>query len=192
MRSRSLFTPLHFQSNKSSRQLFRTHRRASRGQTLHLVSPLFCIRLGEHFICVPLPLPLPLLTPKAEQSRISTVSFILLRALLYTTPTPLTPHNPITLNPHLYLFIDHPTSLFCHANPCIGICLIALSTVGCFGWTRRDIPQCLRYEFDARKSGAFHSRSPLFPHAVSSCGFVGVVCAVTLCNYCCKSHRFKT
>lgn len=97
----------------------------------------FCIRLGEHFLCAPLPLPLP--TPKAEQSSVSTVSFILLRALLYTTPTPLTFHNPLTLNPHLYLFIDHPTRLFCHANPCIGTCLIALHC-RCSGRTRRDIP----------------------------------------------------
>lgn len=77
----------------------------------YISSPrLFCIKLGEHFICVPLPLPLP--TPKAEQSSVPTVSFILLRALLYTTPTPLTFHNPLTLNPHLYLFIDHPRDFF--------------------------------------------------------------------------------
>jgi len=97
----------------------------------HISSPrLFCIRLGEHSICVPLPLSLPLPTPKAEQSSVSTASFILLRALLYTTPTPLTFHNPLTLNPHLYLFIDHPHETFLPRQPCIGTCLIALPTVG--------------------------------------------------------------
>ena len=149
-----------------------------------ILSPrLFCIRLGEHFICVPPP---PLPTPKAEQSSISTVSFILLRALLYTTPTPITFHNPITLNPHLYLFIDHSTRLFCHANPCIGICLIALSTVGVLVGLVATSPMSFGMS-------SMHVRVVLsiparlyFPHAMSSCGFVGVARAVTFCNYCCN------
>lgn len=31
-----------------------------------------------------------------------------------------------------------------------------------------------------------------FPHAVSSCGFAGVVRAVTFCNYCCNRIDFIT
>jgi len=154
----------------------------------YILSPRpFCIRLGEHFICVPLPLPLP--TPKAEQSSISSVSFILLRALLYTTPTTITLHDPLTLDPHLYLFIDHPTRLFCHANPCIGTCLIALSTGILVGLVATS-PNV----FFGMSS--MHARVvlsiPYFPRAVSSCAFVGVVGAVTICNYCCNRIGFVT
>jgi len=81
---------------------------AGRAEARHSsLSPrLFCIRFGEQFVCVPLP------TPKAEQSSIPTVLFILLRALLYTT----TFHDPIT-QPASVTFHDPSHETFLPRQP---------------------------------------------------------------------------
>jgi hypothetical protein len=169
--------------------LLQTRCRANRGKTLHLVFPSVLHQARRAFYLRTTTTTITL--PKAEQSSISTVSFILLRAPLYTTPTPITSHDPITLNPHLYLFIDHPTRLSCHASPCIGICLIALLHCWCFGQTHDDIlVSFVMSSIPARV--VVSSPSRLYsPHTVSPCGFVGVARVVTLCNYCCNRIGFS-
>lgn len=112
-------------------------------------------------------------------------------SLIYNTDTINIP-QPLTLNPHLYLFIDHPTRLFCHANPCIGTCLIALSTIGVPVGLVATSPNVFGMSSTHARVVLCIPARLLLPHTVSSCGFVGVACAVTFCNYCCKSHRFNT
>jgi hypothetical protein len=175
--------PLHFQSNKSSSQLLRTLRRASRGQTLHLVSPPILHQARRAFY---LRMPPPLPTPKAEQSSIfHRLIHLAACSLIYNTDTNNIP-RPYNSQPASVSFHRSSHETFLPRQPLYWHLSNSSLHCWCFGRTRRDIPNVFRYEFDACKSGALHSRSPLFPHAVSSCGFVGVVRTVTFCNYCCN------
>jgi hypothetical protein len=107
-------------------------------------------------------------------------------SLIYITDTNNIP-QPYNSQPHLYLFIDHPMRLFCHANPCIGICLIAPLRCWCFGRTHHDIPPM------SFVMSSMHARFPLATIPLTpclSCDFVGVARAVTFCNYCCNRIGF--
>jgi len=105
--------------------------------------------------------PLPSPTLKAEQSSISTVSSILLRALIYNTDTNNIP-QPDNSQSASVSFHRSSHETFLPRQPLYWHLSNSSPTVGVLVGLVATSPNVFRYEFDACKSGASHSRSPLF------------------------------
>lgn len=122
--------PLHFQSSKSSNQWLRTFRRASRGRTLHLVSPSILHQARRAFYLRTTATATAVTHPKSRAiERSHRLIHLAACSLIYNTDTINIP-QPFNSQPASVSFHRSSQRLFCHANPCIGICLIALPTVG--------------------------------------------------------------
>ena len=168
----------------------RTLRRASRGQTLRLVSPSILHQARRAFYLRTTTTAVTHSKSRAVE-RFHRLIHLAACSLIYNTDTINIP-QPFNSQPASVSFHRSSHETFLPRQPLYWHLSNSSLHYWCSGRTRRDIPNVFGMSSTHARVVLCIPARLLLPHAVSSCGFVGVARTVTSCNYCCKSHQFNT